>query len=145
MGAFLVRAKIVGGDHLGTGAKRSPFGSFHGQVRDETDREGLRIVIECGRQADPDGVLAFFLKKTDLQINYTYFRTSNYEGNGDVAVPFGSAQEEHQFNAVVSRQLTENMRGLVRYAYYEGREVSPRPALNGFQAHVLYTSLFYRF
>lgn len=39
-------------------------------VRDETDREGLRVVVEVARGADADGVLALLLKKTDLQVNY---------------------------------------------------------------------------
>jgi topoisomerase-4 subunit A len=41
-------------------------------VRDESDREGLRIVVELSKQADTDGVLAYLLKKTDLQINYHF-------------------------------------------------------------------------
>ena len=41
-------------------------------VRDESDREGLRVVVELSRTADPDGVLAFLFKKTDLQINYHF-------------------------------------------------------------------------
>ncbi len=41
-------------------------------VRDESDREGLRIVVEVSRSADPEGVLAFLFKKTDLQINYHF-------------------------------------------------------------------------
>lgn len=40
--------------------------------RDESDRNGLRLVIEVSRSGDPDGILAFFLKKTDLQINYHF-------------------------------------------------------------------------
>ncbi len=45
-------------------------------VRDETDREGLRVVIEVSKNADPEGVLAYFLKKTDLQINYHFNMTT---------------------------------------------------------------------
>jgi topoisomerase-4 subunit A len=41
-------------------------------VRDETDREGLRLVVELSRSADVDGVLAFLFKKTNLQINYNF-------------------------------------------------------------------------
>ncbi len=41
-------------------------------VRDESGREGLRVVIEVAKNADPDGVLAYFLKKTPLQINYHF-------------------------------------------------------------------------
>jgi topoisomerase-4 subunit A len=42
------------------------------EVRDESGREGLRIVIELKKDADAEGVLAFLLKKTDLQINYNF-------------------------------------------------------------------------
>jgi len=41
-------------------------------VRDESGREGLRVVIEVAKATDPEGVLAFFLKKTDLQVNYHF-------------------------------------------------------------------------
>ncbi len=37
-------------------------------IRDETDREGLRIVVELGRGVDAEPVLAYLFKKTDLQI-----------------------------------------------------------------------------
>ena len=41
-------------------------------VRDESDRQGMRLVIELAKTADPEGVLAFYLKKTDLQVNYHF-------------------------------------------------------------------------
>ncbi|MGM0575826.1 MAG: DNA gyrase/topoisomerase IV subunit A [Myxococcota bacterium] len=41
-------------------------------VRDESDRNGLRVVVECSRSADPEGVLAYLFKKTNLQINYHF-------------------------------------------------------------------------
>jgi len=37
-------------------------------VRDESDREGLRIVVDLGRGIDADPVLAYLYKKTDLQV-----------------------------------------------------------------------------
>lgn len=40
------------------------------EVRDETDREGLRIVIELKKDAHVDGILKYLFKNTDLQINY---------------------------------------------------------------------------
>lgn len=40
------------------------------EVRDESGRDGLRIVVELKRDADADGILAYLLKKTDLQITY---------------------------------------------------------------------------
>ncbi|MFC5699967.1 DNA gyrase subunit A [Cohnella faecalis] len=42
------------------------------EVRDESGRNGLRIVIELKKDADPHGILAYLLKKTDLQITYSF-------------------------------------------------------------------------
>ncbi len=41
-------------------------------VRDETDRNGLRIVIELKKDIDADTVLNYLYKNTDLQIFYSY-------------------------------------------------------------------------
>lgn len=42
------------------------------EVRDESGRAGLRIVIELKKDADAQGILAFLLKKTDLQVTYNF-------------------------------------------------------------------------
>ncbi|MED3573125.1 DNA topoisomerase IV subunit A [Cytobacillus praedii] len=42
------------------------------EVRDETDRTGLRIVIELKKDADPEGVLHYLYKNSDLQITYNF-------------------------------------------------------------------------
>ncbi|WP_277673537.1 DNA topoisomerase IV subunit A [Piscibacillus halophilus] len=42
------------------------------EVRDETDRTGLRIVIELKKDADSEGVLNYLYKNTDLQISYNF-------------------------------------------------------------------------
>ncbi|CAM3721273.1 DNA topoisomerase IV subunit A [Mesobacillus zeae] len=42
------------------------------EVRDETDRTGLRIVIELKKEADAEGVLHFLYKNTDLQVTYNF-------------------------------------------------------------------------
>lgn len=42
------------------------------EVRDESGREGLRIVVELRREADAQGILAYLLKKTDLQVTYNF-------------------------------------------------------------------------
>lgn len=41
-------------------------------VRDESDRNGLRIVIELKKDVNAEGVLQYLLKKTDLQVNYNF-------------------------------------------------------------------------
>ncbi|HHY73249.1 MAG TPA: DNA topoisomerase IV subunit A [Bacillus bacterium] len=42
------------------------------EVRDETDRTGLRIVIELRKDADAEGVLNYLYKNSDLQISYNF-------------------------------------------------------------------------
>ena len=41
-------------------------------IRDETDRSGLRIVIDIRRDVNPETILNFLLKTTELQINYNF-------------------------------------------------------------------------
>lgn len=40
------------------------------EVRDESGRNGLRIVVELKKDADAQGILAYLFKKTDLQVTY---------------------------------------------------------------------------
>lgn len=41
-------------------------------VRDESDRNGLRIVIDVKKDTDPEITLNYLLKNTDLQVYYNY-------------------------------------------------------------------------
>ncbi|MCL2676477.1 MAG: DNA topoisomerase IV subunit A [Streptococcaceae bacterium] len=42
------------------------------EVRDESDREGLRIAIELKKEADSQLILNYLYKYTDLQVNYNF-------------------------------------------------------------------------
>jgi topoisomerase-4 subunit A len=42
------------------------------EVRDETDRSGLRVVIELKKGVDSEGVLNYLFKNTDLQVTYHF-------------------------------------------------------------------------
>lgn len=42
------------------------------EVRDESDRDGLRIVIELKKNANAEGILNYLFKNTDLQISYNF-------------------------------------------------------------------------
>ncbi len=42
------------------------------EVRDETDRHGLSIVIELKRAADAQNILNYLFKNTDLQVSYNF-------------------------------------------------------------------------
>jgi len=42
------------------------------EVRDETDRTGLRIIVELRKEANAEGILHFLYKNTDLQVTYHF-------------------------------------------------------------------------
>ncbi|APX72844.1 DNA topoisomerase IV subunit A [Companilactobacillus allii] len=42
------------------------------EVRDESDRQGLSIVVELKRDVDAQGILNYLFKNTDLQISYNF-------------------------------------------------------------------------
>ncbi|MCF6515038.1 DNA topoisomerase IV subunit A [Lactobacillus sp. S2-2] len=42
------------------------------EVRDESDREGLRIAIELKKDVNAEGILKYLFKNTDLQISYNF-------------------------------------------------------------------------
>src|SRR5690606_24704913 len=48
------------------------------EVRDETDRTGLRIVIELRKDANADGILNYLYKNTDLQVTYNFNMVAIY-------------------------------------------------------------------
>ncbi|WP_066304821.1 DNA topoisomerase IV subunit A [Bacillus sp. FJAT-29814] len=48
------------------------------EVRDETDRTGLRIAIELKKDADAEGILAFLFKNSDLQVTYNFNMVAIY-------------------------------------------------------------------
>lgn len=41
-------------------------------IRDESDREGLRVVVDIKKNVDPESIRQFFFKTTDLQISYNF-------------------------------------------------------------------------
>jgi len=80
------------------------------EVRDETDRTGLRIVIELKRDADSQGILNFLYKNTDLQVLYHYNmiaidnRTPKLLSLAQILEAYINHQKE-----VVTRQTTHDL------------------------------------
>ncbi|WP_042456761.1 DNA topoisomerase IV subunit A [Neobacillus dielmonensis] len=48
------------------------------EVRDETDRTGLRIVVELKKDTDAEGVLYYLYKNSDLQVTYNFNMVAIY-------------------------------------------------------------------
>ncbi|AXI09208.1 DNA gyrase subunit A [Oceanobacillus zhaokaii] len=42
------------------------------EVRDESDRTGLRVVVELKKEVNSEGILNYLYKNTDLQVNYHF-------------------------------------------------------------------------
>lgn len=42
------------------------------EVRDESGRDGLKIVVELRKDADAEGILNYLFKRTDLQVTYNF-------------------------------------------------------------------------
>ncbi|MFD1360481.1 DNA topoisomerase IV subunit A [Lentibacillus salinarum] len=54
------------------------------EVRDETDRTGLRVVIELKKGANSEGILNYLYKNTDLQITYNFNMVAIHDKTPDL-------------------------------------------------------------
>lgn len=82
--------------------------------------------------------------KTDLNLGYFYYLADDYHDNSAVGLPLGAGGQEHGVNATLTRRLTKNLRLSLRYGYYQYEDT----AFGGnqdYHAHLVYTSLRYRF
>lgn len=88
------------------------------EVRDETDRTGLRIVIELRKDADSEGILNYLYKHTDLQITYHYNMVAIYNRTPKLlSLPeILDAYIEHQ-KEVVTRQTTFDLKRAKKRAH----------------------------
>lgn len=75
------------------------------EVRDETDREGLRIVIELKKNANAKGILNYLFKNTDLQISYNFnmVAINNKRPESVGLKDILSAYIEHQRDVTIKR------------------------------------------
>jgi hypothetical protein len=82
--------------------------------------------------------------KTDFYADYYFYCANDYFKNAVVAVPYGLGATEHAASATITRQLTKNMRLLLRYGYFNYRDETSG-GHNNYQAHSLYSGLQVRF
>jgi len=80
------------------------------EVRDETDREGIRIAIDLKNGANKEVVLNYLLKNTDLQISYNYNMVSivNRTPKTLGIIPILDAYIDH-YKEVVTRRTSFNL------------------------------------
>jgi hypothetical protein len=82
--------------------------------------------------------------KTDFYGDFSFYCANDYFKNPAVAVPYGLGATEYTASATITRQLTKQMRLLLRYGYYNYRDVTSG-GHNNYQAHSLYSGLQVRF
>jgi len=82
--------------------------------------------------------------KTDFYADYYFYCANDYYKNAAVAVPYGMGSTEHAASATITRQLTKNTRLLLKYGYFNYRDVTSG-GHNNYQAHSLFSTLQIRF
>ena len=82
--------------------------------------------------------------RTDFYADYSFYCANDHFKNAVVAVPYGLGATEHAASATLTRQLTKNMRLLLRYGYFNYRDETSG-GHNNYRAHSLYSGLQVRF
>ncbi len=92
------------------------------EVRDETDRTGLRIVIELKKETDGNGVLNYLYKHTDLQISYNFNMVAIHHKTPKLLGLKGIIQAyiDHQREVVTNRSRYELEKARDRQHVVEG-------------------------
>lgn len=92
------------------------------EVRDESDRDGLRIAIELKKDADEQTVLNYLLKYTDLQVNYNFnmIAIDNYTPRQVGIVPMLTSYIAHRKEIIVARSKFDKEKAEKRLHIVEG-------------------------
>lgn len=92
------------------------------EVRDESDRDGLRIVIELKKDANTELVLNYLLKYTDLQINYNFNMVAidNFTPRQVGIVPILSSYIAHRREVILARSRFDKEKAEKRLHIVEG-------------------------
>ncbi len=92
------------------------------EVRDESDRDGLRIAIELKKDADEQTVLNYLLKYTDLQVNYNFNMVAidNYTPRQVGIVSMLTSYIAHRKEIIVARSKFDKEKAEKRLHIVEG-------------------------
>ena len=92
------------------------------EVRDESDRDGLRIAIELKKDANTELVLNYLFKYTDLQINYNFNMVAidNFTPRQVGIVPILSSYIAHRREVILARSHFDKEKAEKRLHIVEG-------------------------
>ncbi|ATI71424.1 DNA topoisomerase IV subunit A [Lactobacillus plantarum JDM1] [Lactiplantibacillus plantarum] len=92
------------------------------EVRDESDRQGLSVVIELKRDVNAEGILTYLLKNTDLQITYNFNMVAIYHQRPEHVglKTILTAYLEHQRDVVTRRTQFNLQKAMDRQHIVQG-------------------------
>ncbi|MCY7103764.1 DNA topoisomerase IV subunit A [Streptococcus oralis] len=92
------------------------------EIRDESDRDGLRIAIELKKDANTELVLNYLLKYTDLQINYNFNMVAidNFTPRQVGIIPILSSYIAHRREVILARSRFDKEKAEKRLHIVEG-------------------------
>jgi hypothetical protein len=82
--------------------------------------------------------------KTDLELQYLYYRADNLQDNSAYGLPYGAEAQEHGVTAGLVRRISDRMRVTLKYGFFDGEDRTAGNR-NDYQAHLVHSSLHYRF
>jgi hypothetical protein len=82
--------------------------------------------------------------KTDLNLNFFYYRANDYTDNSSEGVPYGAGATQYGITAALVKRLTSNLRLNLKYGFSHYLD-EPSGGHLDYQAHLISSSLQYRF
>jgi hypothetical protein len=83
-------------------------------------------------------------EKTDLQLQYSYYRANDYVNNSTVSQPFGAGDEQHSITATITRRITKALQVSLKYGFFCNRDETSG-GHNDYNAQLVYANMQYRF
>jgi hypothetical protein len=92
-----------------------------------------------------NGTVGFALdEKTDLQLQYTYYRADDYVNNSASSQPYGAGDEQHSITATITRRITKALQVSLKYGFFRNRDETSG-GHNDYDAQLVYANMQYRF
>jgi len=113
----------------------TPADDFAGQLILDSQNDYWTASLAAGYALD---------NKTDIEVQYVYYRADNYVDNSAFSQPYGAGAEEHAITAGLNRRIKENIRWSCKYGYFDYIDETSG-GNNNFSAHLVYSSLQWRF
>jgi len=92
-----------------------------------------------------DAMAGFALdQKTDLQLQYSYYRADDYVDNSAYSQPFGAGDEQQTITATLTRRITKALQVSLKYGFFRNRDETSG-GQNNYDVHLVYANMEYRF